>query len=70
MNAIFRTNETVKLEWRRECERNTVVPDLCENCGEYVPEYLAVSAAVISGVAFLCELCSDALIEHDAENVP
>lgn len=57
------TNETVKTEWRAEFERCTSVPDICDNCGEYVPEYRA-------GSGFLCDLCADAAIEYGRQHVP
>jgi len=57
------TNETVKAEWRAEFERAAVVPDICDNCGDYVAEYR-------SGSGFLCELCADSAIAYGRLHVP
>lgn len=57
------TNDTVKAEWRSEFQRRTAVPYICDNCGDFVPEYL-------TGAGFLCESCADAACEYGRQHVP
>lgn len=56
------TNEQIKREWRMEYERASRVVDICENCGDYVAEYL-------TGSGFACDLCADAAIEYGRQHV-